>query len=236
VKLPLPQRALKFPFFAFVFLLFCLPGFSLRAGENTSGLPENSEVFSFPLGEETLPRYEETCRVLAEHPVIKGNFIQRKTLSRLNRVLVSEGKFTIHTELGILWDTLSPFPSSIVAGRDFIIQSTPRGGRTKLDAQGNETFLRLSDTISAVFSGNSRRLLEGFDNYFTESKGAWVLGLVPSDKAVRSFAVKIIMTGDRIIKTITLYEQNGDIIRYELSNHTFPGVLSDSEKAFFFVP
>ena len=64
------------------------------------------------------------------------------------------------------------------------------------------------------------------------------MGLVPSETAIRSFAARIIMSGEALpgaalIRTVTLHEQNGDSIRYALSGHTFPAALSAAERALF---
>jgi hypothetical protein len=200
---------------------------------NAAAQDEVSEVFNFPLSRESLVRYNAICALLAEHPVVTGIFTQTRFLSRQGRSLISRGNFIISAKLGMVWDTQVPFPSTMSVGRDYIIQSTPRGTRTRLEARGNETFLRLSDTISAVFSGDARKLRENFENYFVESGGNWVLGLVPTDRAVKNFAARIIMSGDSVIRIIVLREQNGDTIRYELADHDFPGALSPHEEAFF---
>jgi hypothetical protein len=216
---------MKTSVFVFV-LLFCLGPLSART-DDASG------AFSYPLSPETRGRFNSVCGALAEHPVIRGNFEQTKTLSRLKRTLVSRGNFIIAADMGMVWETLSPFPSTMTVGRDFIIQQAASGSRTKIDALGNETFLRLSAVISAVFSGNSQKLLDNFEIFFTGSEGGWVLGLVPFEQSIRSFADRIIMRGDSVIRSINLYENNGDTITYILSNHVFPGALSPIEKAFF---
>jgi hypothetical protein len=215
----------RFPLLLSLLGILCFPGADLRAD------PE--EVFSFPLNPETLPRYREVCAVLAEHPTVTGTFKQRKTIRRLDRFLDSEGNFIIDSHAGILWETLKPFPSSMAVGRDYLIQSVPGGSKTRLDAGGNRIFLRLSETLSAVFTGNAQRLQDNFENYFTAAGDSWAIGLIPRDTVVRNFADKIIILGDQVIRTIILYEQGGDTIRYELSAHRFPEGLTSGEKALF---
>jgi outer membrane lipoprotein-sorting protein len=206
-----------------VFLVFAV--FPARAQEE--------DFFRFPLSAESRPRFEEVCRNLAKEPVVAGFFTQTKTISRLNRALVSEGDFVIAAGTGMIWDTRKPFPSTMAVGRDFMIQSTPSGTRTRLDAGGNETFLRFSDTISAVFSGDARKLIDNFEIYFNPAGSSWTLGLLPKEKVIQNFAVRITLEGDAVIRRITLYEQNGDSTRYELAEHRFPGGLSAGEKALF---
>ncbi|MDR2758568.1 MAG: outer membrane lipoprotein carrier protein LolA [Spirochaetaceae bacterium] len=218
------------PLRSFLFSLFLFIGFS---GIPLAAQEFSEEVFRHPLSPAALPRYREINTILSAHPLVKGDFVQKKTLSRLKRSLESGGAFIIDAERGMVWETLRPFPSTMAVGRDYLIQWSPGGRKTKLDARGNETFLQLAETISAVFSGNTEKLLDKFDNYFVEADGSWTVGLVPGEKNLRSFARRIILRGDSVIRQITLYEQNGDTIYYELSGHVFPGALDPREIALF---
>ena len=194
------------------------------------------DVFNYPLRAQTENSFQITCQRLAEHPFIRGSFEQEKTLSRLNRSLKSSGNFIISAAQGMVWDTVSPFPSTLVLGRDFLIQSRPGAQRNVLSAKGNETFVRLADVISAIFLGNAKGLVNNFKIYYLGSAASWELGLVPLDRAVNSFAQKIVMKGSEVIRTIEISEQNGDSIKYIMSNHSFPAELNSSEQALFALP
>ncbi|MDR0568004.1 MAG: outer membrane lipoprotein carrier protein LolA [Spirochaetaceae bacterium] len=220
-----PSRNTGMRFMSVVFLLLC--------GIGLSAQPEPAEIFRFPLTAETRPRFIEVCAVLSKRKIVKGNFEQIKTINRLNRSLTSKGDFIIAADTGMVWETRTPFPSTLAMSKDQLIQSSPSGAKTRLNAAGNETFLRLADTISAVFSGNYQSLTEAFDAYFTESGGVWTLGLIPSEQAISSVASRIVISGDSVIRSILLYEQTGDAVRYTLSNHAFPKTLSPAEKKLF---
>ena len=211
----------RFFFTFFGLALFCLPVWG------------QGDVFSCPLGPETRPAFEITSANLAKNPIVKGNFEQEKNLIRLGRSLKSSGNFIIASELGMVCDTLKPFPSTLVLGKDYFIQSRPGGQRTVLSAEGNETFLGMAEVISAVFSGNIRGLLENFKVFYSGSPSAWELGLLPANTAIATFAGRIVMKGNTAIRSITVHEQNGDSIVYNLSNHNFPSSLGINEKAFF---
>jgi hypothetical protein len=195
------------------------------------------DVFRHPLEHQTMDAFQTVCSRLAEHPFIRGNFEQEKTISRLNRSLKSSGNFIIAAGLGMVWDTVKPFPSTLTLGKDYLIQSRPGGQKTVLSAQGNETFLRMAEVISTVFSGQSHGLLDNFTVYYlgniTDTGGAWELGLSPKNSAIGSFAEKIIMKGDTAIRSILIYDQNGDAVQYILSNHSYPAELTIHEKALF---
>ena len=221
-------------------LLFCAAGLWAQT--------PREEIFSHPLDSKTLDAFKTTCSRLAEHPVVRGNFEQEKFLSRHNRSLKSSGNFIIAAGLGMVWDTVKPFPSTLTLGKDYLIQSRPNGQKNVLNAQGNETFLRMAEVISAVFSGNSQGLMDNFKVYFSANGSAdasWELGLSPLNPAIGAFAEKIVMRGGApngaapngaAIRSILIYEQNGDTVQYILSNHSYPAELNGNEKALFALP
>jgi len=201
------------------------------------------EIFNHPLESQTMDAFKTACSRLAEHPVVRGNFEQEKTLSRLNRTLKSSGNFIIAAGLGLVWDTVKPFPSTLTMGKDYIIQSRSGGQKTVLSAQGNETFLRMAEVISAVFSGNSRGLMDNFNIYYSGGAGgivdadaSWELGLIPRDAAIGVFVEKIIMKGSTTIRSIQIYEREGDSIQYVMTNHNYPVELNVNEKSLFVLP
>jgi hypothetical protein len=199
------------------------------------------DIFRHPLEIQALDAFKALCSQFAEHPFVRGNFEQEKTLTRLNRSLKSSGNFIIAAGLGMVWDTVKPFPSTLTLGKDYLIQSRPTGQKTVLSAQGNETFLRMAEVISAVFSGNSQGLLDNFEVYYSGNASGsaagkaavWEIGLIPRNIAIGSFAEKIIMKGDTAVRSILIYEQSGDTVQYILSHHSYPAELDNNEKAFF---
>jgi outer membrane lipoprotein-sorting protein len=180
--------------------------------------------------------FKTTCSRLAEHPFIKGTFEQEKTLNRRGRSIKSSGAFIIASQQGMVWDTAKPFPSTLTLGKDYLIQSKQGGQKTLMSARGNETFIRMADVLSSVFTGNSQKLLDNFEVNYIGNSASWEIGLSPRDKAIGSFAEKIIMKGDAVIRSIQINEQTGDTIQYFLSNHSYPAELNVNEKAFFSLP
>ena len=196
----------------------------------------DEDVFNYPLVPQTMNTFNAACANLAEKPIVKGNFVQEKYLSRFDRSLMSSGNFLIAAGQGMVWETLQPFPSTMILGNDFIAQSRPGGQSSVLSAQGNETFVQLADVISAVFSGQSQGLLDSFEVFFLGSVYNWNIGLLPRDSIIASFAMKITISGDSAIRFIRIFEQNGDTITYTLTNHNYPAGLNDHEKAYFSIP
>jgi len=188
------------------------------------------------LNPSTLNAFTTTIGQLSKNKIISGNFDQKKYISRLNRTLNSSGNFIIAIELGMVWETLQPFPSALTMGNDFLIQSRPGAQKTVISAQGNETFIRLAEALSSVFSGNISGLLKNFEVDFSGNAADWTLWLQPRDKTVAAFAEKITMKGDTVIRSILIQEQNNDTVTYVLSNHRFPLELNKDELSFFTLP
>jgi len=198
--------------------------------------PQQENIFQHPLGARTEASFRAVCQSISQRPIVRGTFEQEKIIKRLNRSLKSSGDFIIAAHLGMVWNTANPFPSTLVLGRDFLIQSRPGGQRTLLGASGNETFLRMADVISTVFTGNAQGLMDNFEIFFFQSSSSWEIALIPLDRAINSFANMIMMSGDTVIRSIQITEQNDDIIKYTLSNHSFPEALNANENALFTFP
>jgi outer membrane lipoprotein-sorting protein len=217
-------------------LLLCL--FIVFSSALTAKIPvwAEEDVFRHPLGTRNMDAFTTTLARIAERPIVKGNFAQEKYLNRLDRSLVSSGNFIIAAGQGMVWETLRPFPSTMIMGKDFIVQSRPDGQKSVLSAQGNEMFTQMAEVISAIFSGQSQGLLKNFEVYFSGSVSDWNIGLLPRDSVIASFAMKITMSGDSAIRSIRIFEQNRDVITYTLSNPSYPPELNEREKAFFSIP
>ncbi|MCL2808783.1 MAG: outer membrane lipoprotein carrier protein LolA [Treponema sp.] len=216
------NRSRKILFLVFVFIV--------------SYVYAQEDVFRHPLVPQTMNTFNATCENLAQRPIIKGSFIQEKYLNRFDRSLNSSGNFIIASEKGMVWETLQPFPSTMIMGRDFILQVRPNGQKSVLSSQGNETFTHMADVMNSLFTGQSIGLLENFEVFYLGSVSNWTMGLLPKDSVLTSFVTKIIMSGDSAIRSIKLFEQNGDVITYTLSNLSFPTTLNAHEEAFFTIP
>jgi hypothetical protein len=181
-----------------------------------------ADVFAHPLTAATRARFEAVCALLAEHPITSGTFEQRRTSAALGRTLVSSGLFTIDAKRGMIWDTRAPFASVMIIGADFVTQKMPDGTTQKIDAAGNETFMRFAASIRAVFAGDSRVLRADFTVSFMENGENWVCGLVPRERALAQFAAKIRLSGTGgTIETIVMTQQNGDTVRWTLTGRRF---------------
>jgi outer membrane lipoprotein-sorting protein len=167
--------------------------------------------------------------------VVEGTFTQTKHLKRLSKDFVSRGRFIFAADRGILWDVLTPFPSTTIVTRDRLVQRTPEGRTSVLDASANPVFRQVADTFQAVFSGNLKAFEEEFDLFFNNQEDVpWHLGLVPKDTAVRAVIPSMEIAGDAYVQELLVNEAGADTVHYSFSDVRTPSTLSaDEEKLFF---
>lgn len=222
-------------FFGIAMFFFCF-GFSAFS-EGSAESSSSSEI-----------NLDSVCRSLSSHAIMKGDFVQEKTISSLNRTLKSFGTF-IFSDEGIVWKTEKPFPSVMAVSLDKVVQTRADGTKTFMDASQNQIFLSISKSLSAMFSGNKNALLENFNVDFknekngTENKNEWKLFLTPKDESVSQILKSIQVSGkmneqgesqtETQIDEILMTESSQDTIKYIFSNQTFPERLTQYEKNYF---
>jgi hypothetical protein len=181
--------------------------------------------------------FDSVCAQLAQHPNTTGNFTQVKKISAVNRSLKSSGTFIFSLE-GIMWKTEKPFPSSLVIGMTSVIQTTPDGKETVIDASNNQIFTSISTTLSAVFSGNTEKLYKSFNVDFSSAGNRWTAVLTPKDKTISAVMATLELGGSGTadsaeFDTIVMTEAGGDTITYTFTDQKYPKELSGNEKANF---
>ncbi|MBP3709564.1 MAG: outer membrane lipoprotein carrier protein LolA [Treponema sp.] len=181
--------------------------------------------------------FETVCARLAAHPNTTGDFTQVRRIVKANRSLASSGTFIFSLD-GIMWKTLKPFPSSLVVGMTSVIQTTPDGKKTVIDASNNQIFTSISTTLSSVFSGNVQKLYESFSVDFSASANTWKATLTPKDKTVAAVMQSLELGGTTTqtgaeFSTIVMTDANGDTTTYTFTNQKYPKELSPEEKAVF---
>jgi hypothetical protein len=208
----------------------------------TVQLTAQNSVFDHPLSAQNVAGFDAICAQLSSRSFSKGVFEQTRIIRRQNRPLVSSGDFIIAADLGVVWITKLPAPSTTTFGRDYMIQSVPGGTETRNNANGNDMYISIADTVSSLYTGNAERLKSSFDNYYTETATAngknWTIGLIPRDRTFRNYAQQIVIEGfdggqGALILSIAIHERSGGSLTYAFSGQSFPAVLEAHEKAYF---
>ncbi len=178
---------------------------------------------------------DSVCKSLTSHPVTTGNFTQEKTIANARRSLKSNGTFLFSNRL-VIWDTVKPVASSMIVTNEKIIQKTPDGRTTVLSGKDNEAFKGISQSVTALFSGDKSALDKNFVVNFTSTATTWKMVLTPKDKTVASAMKTIVVSGtgdsrSSVFTEMTIEQLDGGTIKYIFKDHTYRENLSDAEKA-----
>ena len=147
--------------------------------------------------------------------------------------------------MGIVWQTLRPFPSTMAVTESSIIQTAPDGTKTVIDGSANEVSKTVAQTLSSLFGGSRENVEKYFQvKDFDSSASGWKLLLEPKDKTIAQ-ALKTIELGGAVVQekpgsspkasldSIVIKQSETETTVYQLSNQKKKKELTDAEKAFF---
>jgi hypothetical protein len=182
---------------------------------------------------ETLSDIEQK---LTAHKLLRGQFIQTKSMQMFNQPLLSTGHFLLHHERGLVWAQVEPFPVSLVLVKDKLSQQFAGQPAEVILAKDNPMVFYFSHLFLSLFKGDVAALNEQFAIKSNENEHSWELLLTPKSAPLDKIFAKISIQGDKFIEQLQLTELNGDISLIEFNQQqTTPAQLSDEElRAFQF--
>ena len=196
-------------------------------------LAAETSVFDHPVTPASREALLAAAQRIASNPVVSGDFIQTKRITRLKKDFVSTGDFIFSGQDGVYWHVQKPFPSTIIMLSDKLVQKTANGKTSVMDAAGNAVFQRFADIIQAVFAGRIAGIENDFNLFYLPDGEGWRLGLVPREAAVRKVIAAMEIQGQRSIDSFRLTEANGDLVVYQFSGKQFPAQLDETQKQLF---
>jgi outer membrane lipoprotein-sorting protein len=214
---------------ALALALFACSAVGVRAASD--GVPD--EVFAHPVDAKTRVAMTASFGRLSEKAVVSGAFVQSKRIKRLGRDLVSKGDFVFSAKDGVYWNISSPYPSTILMTATRLVQRSPDGESSVIDAKDNTVFKGIAGTMQAVFSGDLGALEGEFSVFFQGDSSSWRLGLIPKEKTVREIVASIVVEGDDSIRTLKLAEGSGDIVAYSFIIKKKADELGSDERGLF---
>ncbi|OOF36758.1 LolA family protein [Rodentibacter heidelbergensis] len=154
---------------------------------------------------------------------VQGDFVQARHLKALNRPIMTEGKFTLVANKGLLWQMEKPFNTQLRVTEKGIMQwnGTQWVNNGKLgQAEQIQLFLGL-------LSGDVSGLKKQFKLTLTGSSQQWQVTLVPDSLLMKQIFNQIIIQGDEVVKMMTLDEAQGDKTDITFKNNQINSPLTD---------
>lgn len=172
---------------------------------------------------------------LADAPVLKGNFEQRKSVKGFRHPLVSRGEFLVARERGVLWHTREPFASELVITRDRLLSRQASGAvDTQVDAAREPGIRAVNEMLFALMSADLEVLAQRFQiGGALQGTAGWRLVLTPRDAALAQWVARIELEGDRFVQQVRLFEAGGDSSAITLSGHATSASLRREDGARF---
>lgn len=149
-------------------------------------------------------------KMVARPPIMCGEFDQQKTLVGLKRPIKSTGRFCALTDKGVLWNTLTPFASTLRLSREEIVQSQGERVTSRLSARDEPTVGVISELLFSVLAGDFDRLRSGFKIDASAQAATWHAKLVPRESGMKRVISAIELNGNDFVRQITMMEASGD--------------------------
>ncbi|MCB1609401.1 MAG: outer membrane lipoprotein carrier protein LolA [Xanthomonadales bacterium] len=171
---------------------------------------------------------------LVRAPVLRGEFSQSKRIEGFSHPLRSSGRFVVALDKGVLWETLAPFPSSVVLTREQLISRQPDGGSKVLVGAENPALEVVQALLMALIVGDLGRLQTQFEIRSEDVARGWAVRLIPTDPMLQQVFSEVELGGGAFVERVTLSEPGGDRSEIEFAQmSTAAPELSDAEAALF---
>lgn len=177
---------------------------------------------------------EKIHELLAKPKILCGRFDQTKELAGLKKPLLSNGRFCVVADKGVLWRNLQPFPNTVRLTRDEIIQM--QGGRVtmRLNAKQEPTVRLMNSVLFSLLAGDLGQLEKLFAVEGNVNQGSWSVKLKAREPGLAKAIGAISLDGGAYVTHIAIDEANGDRTRIVFSAiQTGDGAMSNDEAALF---
>jgi len=175
-----------------------------------------SNSFAQPLAEQDLTVLNN---IMAKQSQVAGKFIQAKHIAILPMPIRSSGTFSFTQATGLDWTVLQPVHSQMILDKQGIRQIQEGKVVWSLDAN-QPAANHISTIIASVLAADWQALNEHFTLSHKLSENHWDIDLLPTSQVLLSAIKRITLSGDQVLKSMTLFEANGDstVIQFDISS------------------
>jgi hypothetical protein len=171
---------------------------------------------------------------LVNAPLVRGQFEQRKSVAGFKKPLVSKGDFLLVRDQGVLWNTRSPFASTLTLTRKSLSAEQGSGGAAyHLDSTKEPALAAVNELLFALLAGDVATLQQRFkvEGELVGSAG-WKLELTPTDAGLARVFKHIHLEGDEYVRQVRLDETRGDssVILFDQLARAPPPDASETER------
>jgi hypothetical protein len=167
--------------------------------------------------------------------ILRGRFVQERSLQGFQAPLKSEGTFVVAQGKGLIWTVEKPFPTTTVITPDGLVQEA-RGNETlRLPASRVPFLTRLYDMLSGTMTGDWNAMKSQFAVETSGTADNWTLQLRPKSSGEASMPIsEMRIQGGRYVDDVDMHRPSGDRDHLQFHDQTVgSGPLSEAETKLF---
>lgn len=163
-------------------------------------------------------------------PVLRGEFVQERTLAGFGKPLRSAGSFLAARGRGVLWTTREPFPGELVITADAIRERVEGSEAVVVDASREPALREVNRILMALLQGDLATLGTQFEIAGENVDAGWRLQLTPRGELAQAIA-RIELEGAAQVQRVAIFEPGGDASVIVFSAHASAEVLAPADAA-----
>ncbi len=148
--------------------------------------------------------------MLVRPNVMCGHFQQTKQLVGIKKPLISNGRFCVVANKGVLWRTLQPFPNTLRLTRDEIVQMQDDRTVMRLDAKQEPVVRMINNVLFSLLAGDLSQLDKLFELNGSVQNDHWNVALKARAPELAKAIGDIRLEGSNHVEQVTMIEPNGD--------------------------
>ena len=161
-------------------------------------------------------------------PVTQGEFQQTRRLAQIKKPLVSNGRFLVVKELGVIWENLAPIPQLMRLTKNEILQTDGRDTIMRLSADKEPVVGIVNNILFGVLSGDLETLAQRF-NYEGKLEGdTWRLAFTPKDASLARLIRTLSLVGGRDIEQVEIVSAADDVTLIAFRAQTHSSQITDA--------
>jgi hypothetical protein len=150
--------------------------------------------------------------------VLRGHFVQERSLQGFQAPLKSEGSFVVAAGKGLIWKVEKPFATTTIITPSGLVQTAQGTETMRLPAAQIPFIARLYDMLSGTMTGDLSGLKAQFQVETSGSAEKWSLHLTPKEAVSGNAAgdaqnmpiQRMDLTGDHYVESVDIHRQSGD--------------------------
>jgi hypothetical protein len=167
-------------------------------------------------------------QILHAGDIVRGRFVQERTLAGFSKPLKSEGTFVLIIGRGLIWHAKTPFESVTVIRPEGITVQSNGQETMRLTSEQVPGLSHLYAVLAGAASGDTSALRPDFAVKQDAPASGWQIHLTPLRAQTVGQLNSLTVAGHRFVETVTIGKGNGDTDRLEFSGQ---GLSSASPSA-----